>query len=155
MALVWSWSRNKNITSARKIETTNRGPRWKWLGFPYKVTVETSKMMCSFSSCNEKNQAGSPNPSNMPNNSRHLSFWWSPNMKVMIFWTPSDQGLAVEFFKRSHLNIAWASNVWCPQSPHSFSRKITTTPPKTNMDTQNDGLEKVTPLQHGNFWYPC
>ena len=24
------------------------------------------------------------------------------------------------------------------------------TPPKTNMDTQNDGLEKVTPFEHGN-----
>ncbi len=21
------------------------------------------------------------------------------------------------------------------------------------MDTQNDGLEKVTPFKHGNFWY--
>ena len=27
------------------------------------------------------------------------------------------------------------------------------TPPKTNMDTQNDGLEKATPFKHGNFWY--
>ncbi len=27
--------------------------------------------------------------------------------------------------------------------------------PKTNMDTQNDGLEKVTPFKHGNFWYLC
>ena len=24
--------------------------------------------------------------------------------------------------------------------------------PKTNMDTQNDGLKKVTPFKHGNFW---
>ncbi len=23
--------------------------------------------------------------------------------------------------------------------------------PKTNMDTQNDGLERVPPLKHGNF----
>ena len=30
---------------------------------------------------------------------------------------------------------------------------IILTPPKTNMDTQNDGLEKVTPFKHGNFWY--
>ena len=31
------------------------------------------------------------------------------------------------------------------------------TPPKTNMDTQNDGLEKekVAPLKYGNFWYLC
>ena len=27
------------------------------------------------------------------------------------------------------------------------------TSPKTNMDTQNDGLEKVTPLLYGHFWY--
>ena len=27
------------------------------------------------------------------------------------------------------------------------------TPPKTNMDTQNDGLEKVTTLKNCNFWY--
>ena len=27
--------------------------------------------------------------------------------------------------------------------------------PKTNMDTQNDGLEKVTPFKNGNFWYLC
>ncbi len=26
---------------------------------------------------------------------------------------------------------------------------------KTNMDTQNDGLEKVTPFKDGNFWYLC
>ena len=29
------------------------------------------------------------------------------------------------------------------------------TPPKTNMDTQNDGLEEVTPFKHGNSWYLC
>ena len=29
---------------------------------------------------------------------------------------------------------------------------IPTTLPKTNMDTQNDGLEKVSPFKHGNFW---
>ncbi len=27
--------------------------------------------------------------------------------------------------------------------------------PKTNMDTQNDGLEKVPAFKHGNFWYLC
>ena len=27
------------------------------------------------------------------------------------------------------------------------------TPPKTNMDTQNDGLEKVTPFKNGHYWY--
>ena len=29
------------------------------------------------------------------------------------------------------------------------------THPKTKMDTQNDGLEKVTSFKHGNFWYLC
>jgi len=29
------------------------------------------------------------------------------------------------------------------------------TPLKTNMDTQNDGLEKVSPFKYGNFWYLC
>ena len=29
------------------------------------------------------------------------------------------------------------------------------TSPKTNVDTQNNGLEKVTPLQYGHFWYLC
>ncbi len=27
--------------------------------------------------------------------------------------------------------------------------------PKTNMDTQIDGLEKVTPFKKSNFWYLC
>ena len=26
---------------------------------------------------------------------------------------------------------------------------------KTNMDTQNDGLEKVAPFKYGHFWYLC
>ena len=38
---------------------------------------------------------------------------------------------------------------------HLFILEEISTPPKTNMDTQNDGLEKVTPLKHGNCWYPC
>ena len=29
------------------------------------------------------------------------------------------------------------------------------TPPKNNMDTQNDDLEKVTPFKYGHFWYLC
>ena len=36
-----------------------------------------------------------------------------------------------------------------------ISKDINGTPPKTNMDTQNDGLEKVTPFKHGNCWYLC
>ena len=26
---------------------------------------------------------------------------------------------------------------------------------KTNMDTQNDSLEKVIPFKYGHFWYLC
>ena len=29
------------------------------------------------------------------------------------------------------------------------------TPAKTKMETQNDGLEKVTPFECGHFWYLC
>ena len=29
------------------------------------------------------------------------------------------------------------------------------TPPKTNMDTLNYGLEKVTPFKYGHFWCLC
>ena len=29
------------------------------------------------------------------------------------------------------------------------------TPLKTNMDTRNDGWEKVTPFKHGHFGYLC
>ena len=37
-----------------------------------------------------------------------------------------------------------------------FTKNISTnTPPKTNMDTENDGLEKVTPFKHCNSWYLC
>ena len=35
-----------------------------------------------------------------------------------------------------------------------MKKKILTLP-KTKMDTQNVGLEKVTPFKHGNFWYLC
>ena len=27
--------------------------------------------------------------------------------------------------------------------------------PKTNMDTQNDGLDNVSPFRYGHFWYLC
>ena len=36
-----------------------------------------------------------------------------------------------------------------------FTPTRSDTPPKTNMNTQNDGLERVTPLQNGNSWYLC
>ena len=29
------------------------------------------------------------------------------------------------------------------------------TPPKTNMDTPHDGLEKVVPFKYGHYWYLC
>ena len=38
------------------------------------------------------------------------------------------------------------------QSLKMFEEKYT---PKTNMDTQNDGLEKVAPFRYGHFLYLC
>ena len=35
-----------------------------------------------------------------------------------------------------------------------FRYKKSPTPLKTNMDTQNDGLEKVAPFKYGHSWYP-
>ena len=43
----------------------------------------------------------------------------------------------------SHVLVGW------------FGRDIGITPRKTNMDTQNDGLEEVSPFKHGNCWYLC
>ena len=37
----------------------------------------------------------------------------------------------------------------------SNTNHLQSTPLKTNMDTQNDGLEKVTPVKTGNSWYLC
>ncbi len=42
-----------------------------------------------------------------------------------------------------------------PGPVYEFLRILQNTPPKTNMDTQNDGLEKVTPFEYGHFWYLC
>ena len=38
---------------------------------------------------------------------------------------------------------------------NDWSFKHSLTPPKADMDTQNDGLEKVVPFKYGHFWYPC
>ncbi len=32
---------------------------------------------------------------------------------------------------------------------------VSITPLKTNMDTQTDGLENVSPFKYGHFWYLC
>ncbi len=49
-----------------------------------------------------------------------------------------------------HLPIHFwhSSRVWCILWSIS-------TPPRTNMDTQKDGLEKVTPFKHSHSWYLC
>ena len=39
------------------------------------------------------------------------------------------------------------------KSCNTYQPKANCTSPKTNMDTQNDGLETVTPLTYGHFWY--
>ncbi len=35
----------------------------------------------------------------------------------------------------------------------TWKTAVAATLPKTNVDTQNDGLEKVAPFKHSNFWY--
>ena len=44
---------------------------------------------------------------------------------------------------------------WISSGKFMCKISMNNTLPKTNMDTQNDGLEKVTPFEHGNFWYLC
>ena len=38
---------------------------------------------------------------------------------------------------------------------YQILRAFKFTPPKTSMDTQNDGLEKVVPFKYGHVWYLC
>ena len=68
----------------------------------------------------------------------------------------------VDFFAaKGHLIGGFFPPIWkiCASQIGNFPKigvKIKNTLPKTNMDTQNDGLEKVTgPLKNGNFWYLC
>lgn len=48
-------------------------------------------------------------------------------------------------------------NLWQPvfdHVNHGFHENMVA-PPKTNMDTQDDGLEKVAPKRNGNCWSLC
>ena len=62
-----------------------------------------------------------------------------------------DQG----FQKTSHaFDFAGRSGFyWSLEKGICHSGQIT--PPKTNMDTLNDGLEDVSPFKHGYFGYLC
>ncbi len=42
-----------------------------------------------------------------------------------------------------------------PEGVSNVGDILVATLPKTNMDTQNNGLEKLSPFKHGNFWYLC
>ena len=54
-------------------------------------------------------------------------------------------------------NVAWdAAELSTPQRNNGNSELYSSiAPPKTNMDTQHDVLEKVTPFKNGNYWYLC
>ena len=62
-----------------------------------------------------------------------------------------------------NLFLIWkiSTTVFMPQAnlpqqcSNFFSVLEQFTLPKTNMDTQNDGLEKVNPFENFNFWYLC
>ena len=57
---------------------------------------------------------------------------------VICSWKPSETLLEVE------LGAIFSPTVW-----------IWTTPQKTKLDTQNDGLEKVVPFKYRQFWHLC
>ena len=59
--------------------------------------------------------------------------WNSLNWNVLNFW-------------KKQLEDSNTSNQNCSDA---FAT------PKTNMDTQNDGLEKVIPFKYGHFGYLC
>ena len=44
---------------------------------------------------------------------------------------------------------------WLQEDGRMEQNGMGCTLPKTNMDTQNAGLAKVSPFKNGNFWYPC
>ena len=57
--------------------------------------------------------------------------------------SPTTQGI-FESMTHCFVQVEFSENTVWQRLPLS-------TPPKTNIDTQNDGLEKVTPFKNGNF----
>ena len=88
-------------------------------------------------------------------------FWISSFIGRMIPKPPSSKGLKAGSSKllylpgplyRQSADRHYAENATRPLKVFLWSFHPSTLP-KTNMDTRNDGLEKVTPFKHGNFWY--
>ena len=63
------------------------------------------------------------------------------------FWSFLHGNLFPLIFKEIQVGETWRYSFYIDLP------KITL--PKTNMDTQNDGLKKATPFKNGNCWYLC
>ena len=68
---------------------------------------------------------------------------------VKAFFSGYGWGLALEFMEKNEHPSILDVQVFEPAD------KQISTPPKTNMDTQNDGWEKVAAFKYGHFWYVC
>ena len=70
---------------------------------------------------------------------------------VLLPWRGPSTGI-IFFFG------GWVGENWLGMDidgPGIAYKVYNTTPPKTNTNTQNDGLEMVTPFKYGHVWYPC
>ena len=74
-----------------------------------------------------------------------FNFWW--RREIPQFSTPH-RGFPHENINQPVVDVDVVNGLSL-----GIVQKWKVTLPKTNNDTQNDGLEKVTPLKHGNFWY--
>ena len=66
----------------------------------------------------------------------------------------------MDVVNKTNSSLSWDAMPWwwneilsCQKWMDYISTVITLR--KNNMDTQNDGLEKVTPFKHGKFGYLC
>ena len=93
-------------------------------------------------------------PPKVSNSGARVCFWW---LRVPNFRPLEDSGMIWIFpnmqFFLNHLH--WKGTFWhwwiLWWKEQRWQMRFTL--PKTNMDTQNDGLEKLTPFTNGNFWY--
>ena len=87
------------------------------------------------------------------------SVLWSKALSIALTW--QNVGGSAVWWLHPDPNRSNVGSFFCgkksqnsKKTSHQWTNQKFTTP-KTNMDTQNDGLEKVTPFKNGNFWYLC
>ena len=59
--------------------------------------------------------------------------------------------LVTGFWAHRILKFQMVTPKFHPRKTNTHLKQTPVTPPKTNMDTQNDGLEKVVPFNFGHF----